>query len=349
MESGKSAEFYAGRTVYLLNDKNTIVKKSKTNALGSFVFVDVKPGLTYLIGVDKTELSAGNKVYLYTNQEKYLAPVDSSVTARYVRRFTADANLLFNELLIDDSHLRMNVQGKLYGDNVNNPISDLKILLLNDRYEAIDTTTTDNFGRFMFKYVPYSSDYSISSLNDKDQLLDAINNILVYNSEDELVKIVSNIRGKRFGYKPLSSDQSRLTEVYADDPWLPMMNGFMSKRESVTIVENIFFESNKAELLSDAQKTLEKIVLVLQANPDIKLELGAHTDSNGNDSYNLSLSDQRAKSARDYILSRGIEAQRIVSKGFGESKIVNRCKNGIFCPDDEHQQNRRIEFRILKN
>jgi outer membrane protein OmpA-like peptidoglycan-associated protein len=348
LESGQSPVFYSGKTVYLLNDKNTTLKKVKTNVLGSFVFTDVKPGYTYLIGVDKTDVPAGSKLHLYTNQEKYLAPVDSSVTNHYVKRFSAEANLLFNELLIDDSQLKMNVQGKLYGDNLNNPIGDLKILLLNDKFESIDTTTTDNFGRFMFKYIPYSSDYSITSLNDKDQLLEAISNILVYNSEDELVKIVSNIKGRRFSYKPLSSEQNRLLEIYADDPWLPMMNGSVLRKDAV-IVENILFESNKSDLLPDAQKTLEKIALVLNSNPNIKVELSAHTDSNGNDTYNQTLSEQRAKTATTYILARGVEAGRIVSKGYGETRIMNRCKNGVFCPDDEHQQNRRIEFKILKN
>lgn len=345
--SGKNS-FYSGKTVLLLNDKNTVVKRAITNVFGSFVFTNVKPGLVYLIGVDKNETTAQSKINLYSISDKYLAPVDSVVPGRFVRRFLSENNLLFGDLLIDDNQLRMNVSGRLFADNINNPIADLKILLLNDKFETLDTTTTDKLGQFMFKYVPFNPQFSISS-NNKESILEAINNILVYNSKDEMVKIVSMIRGKPFNYKNLSAEQSQITDVYADDPWLNLM-GMGKKQKTNTgeiVVENIFFESNKAELLPQAKRSLDKIALVLNTNITLKIELGAHTDSQGNDAANQKLSEQRAKAACDYIISKGIEPSRIISKGFGETKILNHCKNGVFCPDDEHGLNRRIEFKIL--
>ncbi len=345
--SGKSA-FYSNKTVFLLNDKNTVVKRATTNIFGSFVFTNVKPGLVYLIGIDKAEATAQNKINLYSVSDTYLAPVDSSVKDRYVRRFLSENSLLFRELLADEDQLRMNVSGRLFAENVNNPIADLKILLLNNKMETMDTATTDNFGQFMFKYLPYDPQFVLSS-RTKENILDAINNILVYNSKDELIKIVSNIKGKPFNYKPLAGEQSQLMDVYADDPWLSLMG--LGKKEKTkageTVIENIFFESNSSDLLAPAKKTLDKIVLVLNTNPKLTIELGAHTDSQGNDAANQKLSEQRAKSAADYIISKGIEANRVIGKGYGETKILNNCKNGVFCPDDEHGQNRRIEFKIL--
>lgn len=349
IEKGKKSDFFSGKTVFLLNDRNTIIKRTKTNIFGSFVFSDVKPGMTYLIGVDKTEIAADSKINLYNTKDNFIAPVDSNVPMRFVRRFNADNNYFFNELLIDESQLRMDVSGKLYGDNVSNPLGDIKIMLLNDKFETIDTTTTDNFGKFIFRYIKYDPNYSIA-YNDKEQLLEAINNIMVYDSQDEVIKIVSNIKGKRFKYKPLSSEQSKLTDIYAEDPWLELLSGkTMRKGETEIIVENIFFENNKYDLLTDATTTLDKVAMVLLKNPNMKLELSAHTDANGNDAYNQTLSEQRAKAANDYIVLKGVEAVRISSKGYGESKILNKCKNGVFCPDDEHHENRRIEFKLLQN
>jgi outer membrane protein OmpA-like peptidoglycan-associated protein len=244
----------------------------------------------------------------------------------------------------------MDVKGKLYGNSVNNPLGDMKILLLNDKMETIDTTTTDGFGRFIFRYLPYNKDYSISAFDDKESLLEAITNILVYSSEDEVIKVVSNFKGKRFKFNPLDADKSKLSEIYADDPWLALMEmDSPTPKENTTIIEDILFESNKYELLPDAKRTLQKIALVMNSTQGIKIELSAHTDSNGDDNYNLTLSENRAKAAVDYIISKGVPASRIIAKGYGESKIINRCKNGVFCPDDEHAPNRRIEFKILKN
>jgi outer membrane protein OmpA-like peptidoglycan-associated protein len=349
MEVNNKFEFFANKTVYLLNDKNTIIKRTKSNPFGSFVFTDVKPGGTYLIGVDKTDNASG-KVSLYTNSDDLIAPVDSSATTRFVKRFSAENNVLFNTLLVDDKQLKMDVKGKLFAENTNNPISDLKILLLNDKMEVMDTTTTDNFGNFIFRYVPYSSQITLTTF-EKEQVLEAINNILVYSSEDEMIKIVSGIKNKRFNYKPLNTEQTRLSDVYADDPWLPLLNSkdFSKAKKGETIIENILFESDKYNLLPAAQKTLDKIALVMNANQSIKIELSAHTDAVATDTYNQTLSEQRAKAASDYIIGRGVDASRIIAKGYGETRILNHCKNGVFCSDDEHRVNRRIEFKILQD
>jgi outer membrane protein OmpA-like peptidoglycan-associated protein len=350
-ENDKKISFYANKLVLLLNDRNTIIRRGKTNTFGSFVFTDLKPGQTYLIGVEKMDVENGMKVNLYTNADHFIAPLDSAITTRFVRRFSADNNAIFNDLLIDESQLRMDVSGKLYGDNMNNPLGDLKILLLNDKFEPIDTTTTDGFGKFLFKYLPYSKDYSFTTLDDKESLLEAINNILVYNSEDEMIKIVSNFKGKRFKYNPLDADKSKLQEIYADDPWLALLNssGKANKTTKEVIVEDILFDSDKSNLLPDAQRTLEKIALVLNLTTQIKVEISAHTDSNGDDAYNQKLSEARAKSAVDFLVGKGVSANRVSAKGYGETRITNRCKNGVYCTDDEHQPNRRIEFRILRN
>jgi len=350
-ENDKKISFYKNKIVLLLNERNTIIRRAKTNTFGSFVFTDLKPGQLYMIGVEKMDVEAGMKINLYTNADHFIAPVDSTCTSRFVRRFSAESNPLFNDLLIDESQLRMDVSGKLYGDNMNNPLGDLKILLLNDKMETIDTTTTDGFGRFLFKYLPFSKDYTFTTLDDKESLLDAINNILVYNSDDEMVKIVSNFKGRRFKYNPLDADKSRLQEIYADDPWLALISTEIKSNKPMTTVinEDILFESNKFDLLPEAKITLEKIVLVLTMASNLKIELSAHTDSNGDDASNQKLSEQRAKAAVDFILNHGIEAGRVTAKGYGETKIINRCKNGTYCTDDEHAPNRRIEFKILRN
>lgn len=114
------------------------------------------------------------------------------------------------------------------------------------------------------------------------------------------------------------------------------------------ILKNILYDLDKANIREDAAIELEKLVLIMESNPGLKIELSSHTDSRGSDSYNLELSERRAKSAAAFIVSRGISPDRIVAKGYGETKLINRCANGVKCSKAEHQANRRTEVKILE-
>ena len=89
---------------------------------------------------------------------------------------------------------------------------------------------------------------------------------------------------------------------------------------------------------------LDRVVKLLNENPAIEIEMSAHTDSSGSDEYNFTLSDNRARSVREYILSKGIAASRIISQGYGET--IPEVPNDT---DENRQLNRRVEFKILKN
>ena len=110
----------------------------------------------------------------------------------------------------------------------------------------------------------------------------------------------------------------------------------------------IYYNLDKSDIRSDASPELDKIVQILVDNPNIKLELGSHTDSRATSEYNQKLSQRRAESAVSYIISKGITPTRIVAKGYGEIQLVNQCADGIPCSEEEHQANRRTEFKVLE-
>ncbi len=110
----------------------------------------------------------------------------------------------------------------------------------------------------------------------------------------------------------------------------------------------IYFDIGKFDIREDAEIELNKIVKALEDNPTIVIEIGSHTDSRSAAKANLTLSDKRAKASVDYIISKGIVKARVNGKGYGESKLVNKCKDNVKCSEEEHQQNRRTEFRIVK-
>jgi peptidoglycan-associated lipoprotein len=113
-------------------------------------------------------------------------------------------------------------------------------------------------------------------------------------------------------------------------------------------LENIYYDFDKWNIRADAAVELDKLVKIMQDNQTIWIELGSHTDSRGNDAYNMTLSQKRAESAVQYIISRGINRNRIEAKGYGETQLLNQCANGVPCTEAEHRLNRRTEFKIVK-
>jgi outer membrane protein OmpA-like peptidoglycan-associated protein len=117
-------------------------------------------------------------------------------------------------------------------------------------------------------------------------------------------------------------------------------------------INPIYFDLNKDNIRPDAAIELDKIVKLMIENPKIEIELGAHTDCRGSATYNMNLSDRRAKSSADYIKKRIPNPERIYGKGYGESRLINHCEcegtRKVPCTDEEHQKNRRTEFRLVK-
>ncbi|WP_177761757.1 OmpA family protein [Flavobacterium sp. I3-2] len=110
----------------------------------------------------------------------------------------------------------------------------------------------------------------------------------------------------------------------------------------------IHFGYDKANIRPDAALELQKIVDVMKKQPSLKIDVQSYTDSRGNDAYNMKLSERRAKSTAEWIISQGISASRVTYKGYGETDILNKCKNGVECTDAEHEVNRRSVFKVIQ-
>ena len=111
----------------------------------------------------------------------------------------------------------------------------------------------------------------------------------------------------------------------------------------------IYYDLNSAKLTTDSERIIDEYLLkLLREKPGLRIELMSHTDSRGNDDYNMALSQQRAQSVVNYLVDKGISRDRLVARGYGETRLKNRCANGVDCSEEQHQQNRRTEFRILQ-
>lgn len=121
----------------------------------------------------------------------------------------------------------------------------------------------------------------------------------------------------------------------------------MFTKGDVVKINNIYYGKNKATIQRAAANELDKVVTLLKQYPAMTIELRSHTDSRATTQYNKTLSTNRAKAAVAYLKSKGIKAPRIVAKGYGESELLNKCRDGVTCTEEEHEQNRRTEIKIL--
>ena len=211
------------------------------------------------------------------------------------------------------------VSGNVYNAKTKQPLSaSLVYETLPDGNEA--GTGTSNPADGSFKMVlPYDKNYSIRASADKFFAISENLNL------DSLVKA---------GYK----------EIHKDLYLVPIEIG------QVFRLNNVFFDFDKYSLRPESFVELDRVVKFLNDYPNVEIEMSAHTDSKGSDDYNMTLSANRAKSVMEYILSKGIAATRIISKGYGETKPVAGNTNADGTDNPEGRQlNRRVEFTILKN
>lgn len=130
--------------------------------------------------------------------------------------------------------------------------------------------------------------------------------------------------------------------------WIAQAEKLEIKKEEIKVgttiqLNNVYFEFNKWNLLPESFPELDKVVNFLKDNPTVEIELSGHTDNIGSDDYNLNLSQKRADAVKTYFVSKGVDAEKVTSKGYGKSKPIASNMT-----DSGREQNRRVEFTITK-
>ncbi|MCB0376605.1 MAG: OmpA family protein, partial [Sinomicrobium sp.] len=116
---------------------------------------------------------------------------------------------------------------------------------------------------------------------------------------------------------------------------------------SPAFILNVYYDSGRTSVKEESVEHLKKLLKLLEENPTLIVEIGAHTDSKGSTPYNNDLSQRRAENVVKYLVSQGIDAKRLRAKGYGESQLINDCDDDKDCSEEENQVNRRTEFRII--
>jgi outer membrane protein OmpA-like peptidoglycan-associated protein len=118
------------------------------------------------------------------------------------------------------------------------------------------------------------------------------------------------------------------------------------EKKGVYDVPDIHWDYNKWEIRTDAVPYLDYLVKLFRDNQNLKFEIRSHCDSRGSFEYNDDLSSKRAKAVVDYLITKGVPRPIMVSRGYGERELLNECSDGVFCPEEKHEENRRTEFVV---
>jgi peptidoglycan-associated lipoprotein len=204
-------------------------------------------------------------------------------------------------------------------------LANTKVSLIDANGDVLQDFTTGNDGKFLFR-VYENEDYNLTGETD-----------------GYLVK------RQTYTTRNKSVDPATLKDLVTNITLDTILVLDKIELQKIFVLENIYYDFNKYNIRQDAAKELDKLVQLLIDNPEIKIELSSHTDSIDDESYNLQLSQRRAESAVKYMVERGISPDRMVPKGYGESKPIakNTHPDGSDNPAGR-QKNRRTEFKILE-
>lgn len=304
------------KTVAKTKDLQVVVKDKQTNLALSGVTVSiegenlVEKSITDANGQATRVLAVNPGSYtIYGEKNGVKTPLLSVTEAD----FKSNAQLIFKELYHDDP--RFTLVGETYDCGIERNLPSINTVLTNANTKVGASQISDMEGKFIYQ-LDAQSDYTVMA-NQQGRY-----------SQTELVSTKGLDRSKTL-YVTLKLG---VCDLAKDDIW---------------VLKNILYDFDKSNIRPDAALILDNVVSVMQINPSLRIELSSHTDSRGNDNYNMKLSQRRADAAVEYLVSRGISRSRLVSKGYGESRLVNKCGNGVDCSEEQHQENRRTEIKIL--
>ncbi|WP_420320937.1 OmpA family protein [Flagellimonas sp.] len=211
------------------------------------------------------------------------------------------------------------ITGSVSDDSTGEAIADATVALFNrDKVIVAEAKTTPE-GKYVFKNLDPLSKYTVKAVKKG------------YFEDEQEVATKNNISVS------ISQSLQKLKEIIVEE-------NNVAKIET----ETIYFDFDRYNIKKQAAFELDKLVAVMKEYPDMVIKIESHTDAIGKKAYNKYLSDKRAKSTRDYIISKGIDATRIQSAiGYGEERLLNACGDGIRCSRAKHQENRRSEFIIV--
>ena len=212
-----------------------------------------------------------------------------------------------------------NLVGVIKDKETGEILTEVKVSLLDENFQILKESSTDDLGQYRFEVVCGKTYYvRVEKKN--------------YETGEKGIAITNKSNISRLDFE----FEKRIKPIGLGTDLAKTLN-----------IPIIYFDLDKSSIRKDAAYELEKIIVVMNDFPKLKINIRSHTDSRQTAKYNNILSERRAKSTRDWLIKRGVDANRLTAKGYGESQLVNHCADGVKCSEAEHQENRRSEFVIV--
>lgn len=236
-------------------------------------------------------------------------------------------------------------------ENNNQPISNVVIRY---RYLSDDETVLFNQTLFDMDGAPYDSVWVDAEGRAQIKLNDGYTVIEAEASDMEKwqVAVTNKLKNKTLDILLKEKKENEIKQNQIVEDKIP--KAVKLKEENlnvgtVLVFNNIYYDYNSHEIKKGAANELDELSAIMMENSNLKIQLSAHTDSRGEDEYNLLLSEKRAVSAKQYLIRKGVSSNRIFTIGYGEKNLRNHCKDGVICSESDHLFNRRTEVKILEN
>lgn len=217
------------------------------------------------------------------------------------------------------------LQGTLTDARTRIPLAGGRILM--HHLDGTDTIKTDNQGRFK-RELPAETDYEVTA-----QKLGYINNIQFTTSvgiqKDSVINLDIRLNRTESAQQYVLNHCDSLKKVFS--------------------VKNIYYDLDRSEIRPDARGALNELVELMRKYPEITIITSSHCDSRASEEYNRNLSLRRGEAAKQYLVARGIQSDRIKVEYYGKTRLVNRCYDGVNCSEEDQQLNRRTEFDVILN
>ena len=212
-------------------------------------------------------------------------------------------------------------------------LSDATISIIDEKGETIQKSITRSDGQFEFE-VNKGQEYIINVTKE-------------FYFENEKVITTGKLRPNDEVFSEIFLEEK--IEESADKAPAPIS---MEKEEGedlqVIELEYLKYNLNEFEIRPDAAKILDRLAGLMQEFPDLEIRIESHTDSRGSDEYNMLLSKKRAKASFDYLVSKGVDPNRMLYAGYGETRLLNKCANGVECNEEQHEVNRRSIVKVVR-
>ena len=335
--------------IWLLDDKETRIASTSTNANGEFSFKGLSPNQNFLVLIetDKEDLIA--EMYQTDSRGNI---IKKTVQVNESKYGFEELTLQCNKIMLLDclSNMKIKIeQGKtgVVGKIIecSQPIhgmSNIDVTLYEGSKNAIANTKTNSQGKFEFINLPPNSNYQIRLDANSNEIYAEM--LMIDDNGKPFMTSNSKNMDKNGFFKfeklPFISELE-LTLIMEDDIELTDFSNLTIGNS--TTLNNIHFESGKSELLSRSFRELNRLVETLKQNSSTKIEIQGHTDNTGNSSSNKILSENRAKTVVSYLISNGIEKNRLTFSGLGDSNPV-----GDNLTESGRQKNRRVEFVVVE-